>query len=136
MNILEELKLSKKQNNDKRYDYLCKQFNVVDYAIKLEKYIIKLQQENRHLKIINKEYERLNKENGRGFKITSVKQYNIDELIRCEDNWNKLKKFLEEWKENEEYCYLASSPIDRCRKDIYGEILDKMQELERSDSNE
>ena len=52
------------------------------------------------------------------------------------DNWNKLKKFLEEWKENEEYCYLASSPIDRCRKDIYGEILDKMKELEGSDSNE
>ena len=37
MNILEELKLSKRQNNNKRYDYLCKQFNVVDYAIKLEK---------------------------------------------------------------------------------------------------
>lgn len=51
------------------------------------------------------------------------------------DNWNKLKKNLKEWKENEEYCYLASSPIDRCRKDIYGEILNKMQELERSDSD-
>lgn len=50
---------------------------------------------------------------------------------QLKDNWNKLKKFLEEWKENEEYCYLASSPIDRCRKDIYGEILDKMQELEK-----
>ena len=50
MNILEELKLSKKQNNDKRYDYLCEQFNVVNYAIKLEKYTIKLQQENKILK--------------------------------------------------------------------------------------
>ena len=50
MNILEELKLSKRQNNNKRYDYLCKQFNVVDYAIKLEKYTIKLQQENKILK--------------------------------------------------------------------------------------
>lgn len=49
MNILEELKLSKKQNNDKRYDYLCKQFNVVDYAMKLEKYTIKLQQETKRL---------------------------------------------------------------------------------------
>lgn len=50
MNILEELKLSKKQNNDKRYEYLCQQFNVVDYAIKLEKYTIKLQRENKTLK--------------------------------------------------------------------------------------
>ena len=50
MNILEELKLSKRQNHNKRYDYLCKQFNVVDYAIKLEKYTIKLQQENKKLK--------------------------------------------------------------------------------------
>lgn len=58
----------------------------------------------------------------------------LEENKKLKDNWNKLKKFLEEWKENEEYCYLASSPIDRCRKDIYGEVLDKMQELERSDN--
>ena len=50
MNILEELKLSKKQNNDKRYEYLCQKFNTIDYAIKLEKYTIKLQQENEELK--------------------------------------------------------------------------------------
>ena len=50
MNILEELKLSKKQNNNKRYEYLCQKFNAVDYAIKLEKYTIKLQQENTQLK--------------------------------------------------------------------------------------
>ena len=55
----------------------------------------------------------------------------IKENKQLKDNWNKLKKSLEEWKENEEYCYLASSPMDRCRKDIYGEILDKMQELQR-----
>ncbi len=54
---------------------------------------------------------------------------------RLESNWNKLKESLEAWKENEKYCYLASSPIDRCRKDIYREILEKMQELEGSDSN-
>lgn len=62
MNILEELKLSKKQNNNERYDYLCQQFNAVDYAIKLEKYTIKLQQENRKQKeIIDKAIEQLEK---------------------------------------------------------------------------
>lgn len=59
MNILEELKLSKKQNNDKRYDYLCEQFNAVDYAIKLEKYTIKLQKENKILKEKNKQLKGL-----------------------------------------------------------------------------
>lgn len=56
MNILEELKLSKKQNNNKRYDYLCQQFNAVDYAIKLEKYTIKLQQEMKKVAIQQKEF--------------------------------------------------------------------------------
>ena len=50
MNILEELKLSKKQSNDERYEYLCSQFNAVYYAMKLEKYTIKLQRENKQLK--------------------------------------------------------------------------------------
>ena len=55
MNILEELKLSKKQSNDERYEYLCSQFNAVDYAMKLEKYTIKLQRENKQLKEVIKE---------------------------------------------------------------------------------
>lgn len=38
-------------------------------------------------------------------------------------------KYLETWKENEEYCYLSSSPIDRCRKDIYEEILQKYKSI-------
>lgn len=40
-----QLILSKKQSKDKRYDYLCSQFNVVEYAMKLEKYTIELQKE-------------------------------------------------------------------------------------------
>ena len=55
---------------------------------------------------------------------------------QLKDNWNKLKKFLKDWEENEKYCYLANSAIDRCRKDIYGEVLDKMQELEGSEIGE
>lgn len=38
-------------------------------------------------------------------------------------------KYLEDGIENEKYCYLASSPIDRCRKDIYEEILQKYKEI-------
>lgn len=66
---------------------------------RMQKCINDLQQENQQLKNVIEEYERLNKENGRGFKITSVKQYNIDELIRYKDNWNKLKNFLKNTRE-------------------------------------
>ena len=55
------------------------------------------EEENKQLKAINKEYERLNKENGRGFKITNVQEYNIDELLsykKYKDNWNKLKEYI------------------------------------------
>ena len=41
-----QLKLSKKQNEDERSDYLCSQFNCVDYLIKLEKYTNNLLRKN------------------------------------------------------------------------------------------
>ena len=51
MNEIEkELKLSKKQNYNDRYNYLCSQFNGIEYAIKLEKYTNKLLKENTQLK--------------------------------------------------------------------------------------
>lgn len=106
-------------------------YTTQDYKNEILWYIDKIQQENRQLKMINKEYERLNKENGRGFTITSVKQYNIDELIRYEDNWNKLKEIAK------------SQSGFKKRADLKGglwfeidELLDKMQELERGVSDD
>ena len=80
-------------------------FGIFDYVLTpiesnlLVSYIKELQQENKKLKNINKEYERLNKENNRGFKITNVQKYNIDELLsykKYKDNWNNIKRFLQE----------------------------------------
>ena len=48
--IKRQLKLSKQQNKNERYDYLCSQFNCVNYAIKLEKYTYNLQQQNQKRK--------------------------------------------------------------------------------------
>ena len=48
--IEKQLKLSKRQNKDERYDYLCSEFNGINYCINLEKYTNKLQQENKQLK--------------------------------------------------------------------------------------
>ena len=96
----------------------------------VKKAIKDLQQENKQLKAIDKEYERLNKKNGRGFKITNVQEYNIDELLsykKYKDNWNELKKWLEE---NESFD-------DYCNETTFTSVLDKMQELEQgSDSDE
>ena len=50
-----QLKLSKKQNKDERSDYLCSQFNCVDYLIKLEKYTNNLLRKNKkQKKVIDK----------------------------------------------------------------------------------
>lgn len=53
-----------------------------------------LQQENKKLKMISEEYERLNKENYRGFKIINVQEYDIYELLSYKNNWNKLKEYI------------------------------------------
>lgn len=84
-----------------------------------------LLKENKQLKMINKEYERLNKEKFRGFKIINVQEYNINELLsykKYKDNWNKLKKLFYQ-------KYYNGERIDT--KDI----LDKMQELEQGSEN-
>lgn len=88
-----------------------------------------LKKENKQLKMINKEYERLNKEKNRGFKITNVQEYNIDKLLsykKYKDNWNKLKDYIVK----EYYMYL---PLEASTKSITI-LIDKMQELEGSDS--
>ena len=48
--IEKQLKLSKRQNKDERYDYLCSEFNAINYCVNLEKYTNKLQQKNSQLK--------------------------------------------------------------------------------------
>lgn len=53
-----------------------------------------LLKENKKLKMINEEYERLNKENYRGFKIINVQEYDIYELLSYKNNWNKLKEYI------------------------------------------
>lgn len=99
----------------------------------IQTYDILLKSNIEENKQLQERMEYLERSNDRREDIIIEQRQEISDL---EDNWDELKEYLEEWKENEEYCYLASSPIDRCRKDIYGEVLDKMQELQGSDSNE
>lgn len=61
---------------------------------KLYDYTMNLQKENQQLKLINKEYERLDNGESRGCAITRVDEYDIYDLIKCKDNWNKLKEWV------------------------------------------
>lgn len=96
-----------------------KELNSHDLAREIE--ISKLQEENEELK-----------SQLRG----TTHCFDEEEHNRLEEENRELKKqqkefinYLESWKENEEYCYLASNPIDRCRKDIYKEVLQKYKEI-------
>lgn len=101
------------ENQDKYY--------ILGFIKGLKANINELQQENKQLKLINKEYERLNKDNGKGFKITSVEEYNINELLKYKNNWNELKKWLEEnWQQSQDIWFVK--------------ILNKIQELEKGKS--
>lgn len=152
-NIIKDLEEANKQlkdninqmddSVDKLQKKLIKQKEVIDKAIELLNNPWSFESGNKEvyeqLKAINNEYERLNKENSRGFKITNVQEYNIYELLsfkNYKDNWNKLKEYCEE----NTLCYEVGD--DENTKLIGSRIrglnvLDKMQELEQgSDINE
>ena len=87
--------------------------------------------ENQQLKLINKEYERLDNGESRGCTITRVDEYDIYDLIKCKDNWNKLKEWVK--MEHREDAIV----INLTWKHAISKFLDKMQEIEQgSDSNE
>lgn len=91
-------------------------------------YIGQLQQENKRLKMINKEYERLDNGKPRGFAITRVDEYDIYDLLSYKENWNKLKEYIgSEW-----YCFDNES----VEFEVTKSILNKMQELERGSESE
>lgn len=91
-------------------------------------YIGQLQQENKRLKMINKEYERLDNGKPRGFAITRVDEYDIYDLLSYKENWNKLKEYIgSEW-----YCFDNES----VEFEVAKSILNKMQELERGSESE
>lgn len=98
---------------------------------KLYDYTMNLQKENQQLKLINKEYERLDNGESRGCTITRVDEYDIYDLIKCKDNWNKLKEWVK--MEHREDAIV----INLTWKHAISKFLDKMQEIEQgSDSNE
>ena len=107
--IEQQLKLSKKQNKEQRYDYLCSQFNCINYAIKLEKYTNKLQRENRELKKQLEEKENQQKEfidyletekNRLARECSQIYEDSLGKTrLVSEDIFNKVDKILSKYKE-------------------------------------
>jgi len=52
-----------------------------------------------------------------------------EENQRLNNIINELEEWCLSWKENDKYCYLASNDKDKCRYDIWEEVLDKLKEL-------
>ena len=52
-----------------------------------------------------------------------------DENIIFKNQQKEFIEWLEQNIENEEYCYLAQNPGERCRKDVFEEVLSKYKEI-------
>ncbi len=120
-------------NKKSTYQFELSEERAQCIANKYDSLTDELQQENKQLKMIVNEYERLNK----GFKITNVQEYNIDELLsykKYKDNWNYIKKMLKEAKQEK---FNVNGYCGTCTDVDIDFLLNKMQELEQgSDSNE
>ena len=81
--LIKEIKKSRKQNTNERYEYINSHFNQTNYAISLEKYVKELLKENKELKNYIKELEE-----------------NSDILVSQVESWSKSSDdYLEKYKE-------------------------------------
>lgn len=115
------MKLKEHTRNQKRMYRIHKQDEKIH---DLELMIGKLQQENKQLK---ERMEYLERSNDRREDIIIEQRQEISDL---EDNWDELKEIIR--KKQDYYKYFKDN---RYRKFLF-ELLNKMQELEGSDSNE
>lgn len=115
------MKLKEHTRNQKRMYRIHKQNEKIH---DLELMIGKLQQENKQLK---ERMEYLERSNDRREDIIIEQRQEISDL---EDNWDELKEIIR--KKQDYYKYFKDN---RYRKFLF-ELLNKMQELEGSDSNE
>lgn len=81
------------------------------------------------------EIERLNKENEELKKIqcTFLGTGCKAEIERLNNIINEFESWLISWIENEQYCFMANNPKDRCRREIYEEVLHHFKELKGVD---
>lgn len=85
----------------------------------------------------NQVLERIAKENQELKKkleqCSAVADTNSELADSIDEHYKRRQKKFIEWLEqnieNEEYCYLAQNPGERCRKDVFEEVLSKYKEI-------
>ncbi|MEE3344658.1 MAG: hypothetical protein VZS44_11230, partial [Bacilli bacterium] len=60
------------------------------------------------------------------FNMNKERKELYKQIEQLQSNWNSLREWLEEYLENEKYSYMSDNPKDRCRYDVFNEVLDKM----------
>lgn len=139
--IEKQLKLSKRQNKDERYDYLCSEFNAINYCIDLEKYTNKLQQENQKLKKqlevgeeqyndLVEEKEKLQEQlSGNTLQLEEYKHkglyntclpYSTGYKKAIKEKENQQKEFIEYMTNTIEDCNNYSKYIEKKTKELHG----------------
>ena len=91
----------------------------------------------KEIEILEEENQELKKQlsNDHQIKMKRLQQENRNlkkQLSNSHQMKNQQKVFmqwLEQNIENEEYCYLAQNPNERCRKDVFEEALSKYKEI-------
>ena len=78
---------------------------------------------------IQKENQELKKQLEEGILESLYFDMITDENIIFKNQQKEFIEWLEQNIENEEYCYLAQNPGERCRKDVFEEALSKYKEI-------
>ena len=103
--------------------------NVYDIPIVVEA----LEEANKEIERLNKKIEQYENPEDMTLMFMWCDEKAKDEIKRLNNIINELEKWCLSWKENDKYCYLASNDKDKCRYDIWEEVLDKLQELKGED---
>lgn len=112
-----------------------------DFILNCERYNKELRKDIEYYKNKNQRLQQKNEElkkqlsNDHQIKMKRLQQQNRklkQQLSNSHQMKNQQKEFIE-WLEqnieNEEYCYLAQNPGERCRKDVFEEALSKYKEI-------
>ena len=78
---------------------------------------------------LRKENQNLKKQLEEGILESLYFDMITDENIIFKNQQKEFIEWLEQNIENEEYCYLAQNPGERCRKDVFEEALSKYKEI-------
>ena len=114
--------------NELLFDELCEKTKDCGRV----QFINLLMEKEREIKELKEQLETVRKK----YKFEAKTRDKVYKMLRRKDSQQKeFIEWLEQNIENEEYCYLAQNPGERCRKDVFEEALSKYKEIIGKDIN-